>query len=367
MIKKVKRLLINLLMVANFLTIALMLVVGYSDHVHPSLHPLLACAGMVFPFFIAANMLFVVLWVFFSWKRLWIPVTGFALAYVPINIYIPLHGEKQTSEEDLLTVISYNVCCYGGNYKYEEGFDTVFSYLMKYKPDIVCIQEDIVENARQLKCYSDHFAYNDTMSISFSKHPANSLGIHTRFPILRKERIEYESNANGSVAYFLKREHDTIIVINNHLETTHLSASDRNRYEEMLKGDMERDTVKTETWSIVKKLGESMAKRASQAEAVHNYVVSHQHYPIILCGDFNDTPISYTRHTIAQGLTDCYVKCGRGIGVSFNRPGFNFRIDHFMCSSHFEPVACKIDNNMDASDHYPMLCWLKTVNKKKNE
>ena len=101
------------------------------------------------------------------------------------------------------------------------------------------------------------------------------------------------------------------------------------------------------------------AKRAPQAEAVNEYIESHRQYPIIVCGDFNDSPISYSRRTIAQGLHDCFEETGKGIGLSYNQKGFFVRIDHILCSDHFEPQKCEIDSEMDASDHYPMLCWVK--------
>ena len=162
-----------------------------------------------------------------------------------------------------------------------------------------------------------------------------------------------------SVAYYLKTDKDTLLVINNHLEGTHLSDAERDNYKRMLRGKMERDTVKAESMFLIGKLGKNNARRAPQADAVHRYIEAHRHYPIIVCGDFNDTPISYTRHTIAQGLTDCFQETGRGLGLSYNQKGFYFRIDHILCSSDLQPYNCQIDDEMDASDHYPVICYLK--------
>jgi len=127
----------------------------------------------------------------------------------------------------------------------------------------------------------------------------------------------------------------------------------------MLKGKMERDTVREESALLFGKLASSAAKRAPQADAVHEYIESHRQYPIIVCGDFNESPISYSRRTIALGLHDCFEESGKGIGLSYNQKGFFVRIDHVLCSDHFEPQKCEIDSEMDASDHYPMLCWVK--------
>ena len=154
-----------------------------------------------------------------------------------------------------------------------------------------------------------------------------------------------------------------LLVINNHLETTHLSTEDRQHYQEIIKGKVKRDTLKEESILLLSKLGNSSAIRAKQAEAVHEYIEAHRQYPMIVCGDFNDSPISYSRRIIAKGLTDCFVETGLGVGLSYNQKGFYFRIDHILCSKDIQPYNCEIDNEMDASDHYPIICRLKMTDK----
>ena len=359
MIKQLKQFTLNLIAGANVATVALMLLVGYSDRLYPPDHETLCWLGIMFPFFLVFNLLFLFFWLVFSWKRAWIPILGFLLAYVPISIYMPLN-KQDTPPEGALKVLTYNVCSYGGNYKYENGFDTVYNYIREREFDIVCLQEDADSWRRYvMQRWQKIYPYNDTTVFCNTSTCLNGVGIHTRFPILRKERISYESVANGSVAYYLQVGSDTVLVINNHLEGTHLSNDDRTRYKEMLNGKMERDTAKAETKLLIGKLASMMVRRAPQALAVHQYIEQHRQYPIIVCGDFNDTPISYSRHIIAEGLTDCFVTAGRGFGLSYNQKGFNFRIDQIMCSDAFIPYRCFVDNKMDASDHYPMICSLK--------
>lgn len=359
MIKQLKGFVVNLVAGANVATIVLMLATGYSDHVSPASHPHVSPFGMTFPIFLLANLLFLFFWLLFKWRRAWIPVVGFLLAYVPISIYMPLNRPGDTAEATL-KLVSWNVCTYGGNFKYDNGFERTLDYLREQDADIVCLQEDVDTWRRYVfQKYAEIYPYNDTTVLCNTAASMNGVGIHSRFPILRKERIVYESLVNGSVAYYLKVGDDTLLVINNHLEGTHLSLYDRNRYKDMLKGNMERDTARAESAHLADKLGRSAAKRALQAEAVHQYVLSHSQYPVIVCGDFNDNPISYSRRTIAEGLTDCFVTVGNGFGLSYNQKGFNFRIDHVLVSDDFEPLKCIVDSKIDCSDHYPVLCWLK--------
>ena len=343
---------------ANVATIIVMLLVGFSDRLNPVDHPMLSTLGMTFPFFLLFNLVFLLFWIIFKWRMMWIPIAGFLLAYVPISIYMPVN-RQQNVPEGAMKLVSYNVCTYGGNYKDEQGFDTVFAYLRRQKADIVCLQEDVDTWRRfVMQQYETIYPYNDTTVLHNNALTFNCLGIHTRFPIIRKERIWYSSMTNGSVAYFLKTEKDTLLVINNHLEGTHLSDTERNNYKRLLQGKMERDTAKAESMFLIGKLGKNNAKRAPQAEAVHRYIEAHRQYPIIVCGDFNDNPISYARRTIAQGLTDCFKETGRGLGLSFNQKGFYFRIDHVLCSPDLQPYNCQIDDKMDASDHFPVICHI---------
>ena len=188
----------------------------------------------------------------------------------------------------------------------------------------------------------------------------NGVGIHTRFPILRRERIAYDSNANGSVAYFLDVDGDTLLVINNHLEGTHLSPDDRSRYKEMLRGKMKRDTVRAESKLLWDKLGQAAAKRAPQAEAVSRYIQEHSQYPVIVCGDFNDTPISYTHRVLTTQLTSAYRQSGNGLGFTFHEKGFPVRIDHILFDGHtWESTSTQVVKHITCSDHFPIYTKLR--------
>ena len=355
MIKQLKQFTVNMVAGANIATVIIMLICGYSDRLNPIDYPMLSCLGMVFPVFLLINLFFVLFWVVFKWSKLWIPVVGYLLAYIPISIYMPLNL-RQELPEGCLKVISYNVCTYGGNYKYHDAFERIIDYFEQQQPDIICIQEDVDTWRKYVfQKYEKNYPYNDTTHFRSS----NGVGIHTRYPILRKERIPYPSEVNGSVAYYLQRGNDTLLVINNHFEGTHLSNEDRELYKDILRGDMKADTARAESMYLIEKLGKRSAKRAVEVEAVREYIDQHKEYPTIVCGDFNDTPISYTHRTIAKGLTDCYAASGRGIGLSYNQKGFWVRIDHLFCSSHFTPYNCQIDSEIDFSDHYPLICWLK--------
>ena len=363
MIKQLKAFTVRLIAGANVATVLVMLLVGYSDRLNPADHPLLSTLGMTLPVFLLINLVFLFFWLVFKWRMVWISVLGLVLAYVPISIYMPLNS-SQDIPEGALKIISYNVCAYGGNFKYDDGFEKVRDYLVEEKPDIVCIQEDIDTWRRYVFLhYEKNFAYNDTMVITNTPQSYNALGIHSKYPIIHRERVAYPSAANGSVAWWLKVGDDTLIVVNNHFESCHLNKDDRAQYLQMIKGKMPRDSVREESKLLLVKLAEANAKRSGQIRTVRQYALDHGQYPVIVCGDFNDSPISYSRHAMAEVLTDCYATTGKGIGLSYNQKAFSFRIDHFFCNDRLQPYHCEIDGKMDASDHNPLICWVKIAPK----
>lgn len=358
MIKQLKTFTIRMVAGGNIAAVALMLLMGYADHIPPTTHPYLSCIGITFPVMLVVNMLFLFFWLTFKWKYAIIPVVGYFLVYAPISIYMPFNMEKDVPKESI-KILTYNVQGFTGMPRYDGAFDRIYEYIKQCNADIVCLQEDLNSPGVVRPRLDSLYDYHDTIMVGTKN--ANAIGIYTQYPIVKKERLPYQSKGNGSCAYYLKVENDTIIVVNNHFESNHFSLDDRQEYKDMLKGKVERDSLETTSKMIFAKLADAAKVRAPQVETVHKYIEEHKRYPIIVCGDFNDNPISYAHRSMAEGLTDCYVETGKGIGLSYNQKGFFVRIDNIMCSDHFTPYNCKVDSKIDASDHYPMYCWLKKI------
>lgn len=117
---------------------------------------------------------------------------------------------------------------------------------------------------------------------------------------------------------------------------------------------------------LVPKIAEATVARAVQADSVARYVSAHRRgRSAIVCGDFNDTPISYSRHRMAEGLTDAYVATGQGVGRSFNRDAIFVRIDNMFCSPDLRPYGACVDKSIAVSDHYPLYCNFKRIDTEK--
>jgi endonuclease/exonuclease/phosphatase family metal-dependent hydrolase len=104
---------------------------------------------------------------------------------------------------------------------------------------------------------------------------------------------------------------------------------------------------------VVNKVGGATAMRAEQAEQLRAHILSSPH-PVIVCGDFNDTPNSYTYHHIAAGLTDAFEEKGFGLGTTFGGALPMLRIDYLLTDPGIRVHDCRVVRDTEWSDHYPV-------------
>ena len=358
----IKSLLLRIVAAFNVVTVLFMLVIGYSDRINPIAHPLIANVGLLFPIFLLINIAFLVFWLIFCKRGALISLGGLIVGYGPISNYAPLNMPT-AAPEGSIKVLSYNVFYYNTWTDLSQPCE-IADYILQQDADIVCIQENDAAADKYQKIDSmmaEKYSYRDR---SEAKNPdgGDALGLYSKMPIVGKEYISTEKDTHNAIAYQVKTgEKDTTLVIAVHLQTTGISLEDRTRFKMILKGDINGEETKQTTRRLWSSLSEATVKRAPQVNGVVEYIAEHKGRSIILMGDFNDSPISYVHRKVANELTDCYVATANGPGVSYYYNGFYVRIDNIMCSDHWKPYECKVDNSIKASDHYPIVCKLKRV------
>ena len=249
MFKAIKSTTIRLVLTANIIAVLAMIAVGYSDRIPPTEHPTLSVLGLIFPAFIVLNLLFIPLWVFIKPKNLLVPLLGFILSYVPVRTYCPVNLPEEPPA-GAIKVLSYNTMMLHSE-KDEEGntVNSVVDYIIKSDPDIACLQEAWMGSANS-KPLRRHYPFVEAHIIN----KGNSVMLASRYPIINVERIFYKSSINGSVAFYLKIENDTVIVINNHLESNVFTLEDRQQVSDIVSGRLKSEVVKTDTRNLLEKV-----------------------------------------------------------------------------------------------------------------
>ncbi len=345
----------------NSLVIMLLLVCAYSPYVDPMAHPVLSCAGLAFPAFLVLDILFLCFWLVVYRRYALVPLIGLFCCWGAVRTYLPINIGGDGTPEDAIKILSYNTMAFGGKPHTKEKPNEVLEYLAQSGADIICLQEYILSG--KLKKKDVDYALREYPYRHYQKIAGrNGLGCYSRFPILSTRRVDYESSSNGSVIYRIKVNGDTLTVINNHLESNKLTAEDKDVYREMVK-DPNKQNVKEGSRQLLRKLAEASAIRSAQADTLAQIISKNEGQSVIVCGDFNDSPLSYTRRVIGEELDDAFVESGNGLGISYNRNGFYFRIDHILVGKDWQAYDCTVDRSAKGSDHYPIWC---NIAKKKN-
>ena len=350
----------------NVFSALLLIISAYSDRISPQKGIIFAYLGLIFPILILANICFFVYWIIAKkWLQTFILIVIFAVCWKPFSVFCPFHFKtKNLPREDMIKVLSYNVMSFAFQNHTTEKPNKIIQYIAESEADIVCLQEYSV-STRANRMSSQTIAkalpmYPYRAEIFFSPSDNNKYGLAllSKYPIISSKRISYPSLYNGSAIHILNVRGETVTVINNHLESFKLTAEDRTKYSDMFT-NVSFESLDEFRNAVQQKIGRAFRIRASQAETIANEIGNANSNYTIVCGDFNDTPISYAHRTIRGTLADAYAKSGFGIGISYNQNLFFFRIDHILHSSNMNAYNCCIDKRINLSDHYPIHCFLK--------
>jgi endonuclease/exonuclease/phosphatase family metal-dependent hydrolase len=158
---------------------------------------------------------------------------------------------------------------------------------------------------------------------------------------------------------------DTIRVYNIHLQSIRFGKNDYSFYSQLTDQARETDDnfhLGKGTFNIIAKLKKAFVTRANQVDILKNNI-KRSPYPVIICGDFNDTPASYTYQQLSDGLHDSFRNAGQGFLASTYGGAFpSFRIDYILYDNTFTAYNYS-RNTINLSDHYPVQVFLKASGK----
>lgn len=357
MLSKVKYILNALFLGANIMAALLLLACGLSAGLNPAEHPRAALFGLGFPILLGLNVGFIFFWLIFKARQVWVPLVGLLCSFTYIYDYCPINWNEKLPE-DCLTVLTYNTHFMGDGETDEQGNLPIVDYIIRMGADIVCLQEvSYQKGVTQLEC-DEAFKKAGYHVRHFTDGKGEGQVTYSLLPIVHQERIVYESRDNGSIATELLYNGDTILVVNNHLESYKLSVEDKTRYKEIIK-DPEGKNTEDNSRRLLKKMASASRLRGPQADSVCSYIRRRALPHVIACGDFNDSPISYSCKAFSENLKSAFRESGNGPGWSYNQKGFYFRIDHIFVSADYRTYDTHLDKTATWSDHYPMITHLK--------
>ena len=258
------------------------------------------------------------------------------------------------------TLMSYNVRGFFDDNS-RNSVDGVVEYLSQLEDvDIVCFQEfrdmrgveriDSLFKAKKLAYLNDVQEFDDV-----------TLRTYSRFPIIKSGNISGDNRGTSQwvdvvMTRSIERTSDTIRIFNNHLHTMSITPSDS---EEIAQGTILNDGDRMR--SIVDRIANNSAIRVDHVDTLR-MVVDETPYEHIVCGDFNDTPMSYVYGKLVDKHRDAFVEVGKGYGFTFRPMYGTLRIDYVLHSEGIMSLSYLADDEAEYSDHLPIFVRMK-VNK----
>jgi endonuclease/exonuclease/phosphatase family metal-dependent hydrolase len=322
--------------------------------------------GLGFGFILLLNIAYLVFWLLFSkWKYAAICLIALLICYKPVTTFFPIKINQPKAPEKSIQILTYNVQGFHKERDKNSKERPILDYISETDADIVCLQEYLVSKTGQ-SIFSQQdvnrklsmYPYRSVTGLESSgKYHILGLACFSKYPIEDTHEVVFESSYNGAAVYTINIEGKRYTVANVHLESNSIMAEDKKLYSDFLQNT---DSVKLETvtTNIRNRLGSAYRMRAKQVNQVKDYIKTQGTQGTIICGDFNDTPISYAYNQMKKGLQDAYVSTSFGPGITYNEYLFLFRIDYIMHSDNFKAYQTKVDK-IDHSDHYPLRTWLE--------
>jgi len=233
----------------------------------------------------------------------------------------------------------------------------LFDFLRDKNADIICLQEykfrwwdkTFNENAIKKKLENTPYYHKELRDDDFG------LATFSKYPIIHKELVYHDRSINICMCSDIVMGADTVRVYNVHLKSVGFQSEEKDLLENVVNRELGK-TVNTVS-SIFLHLKKSSLKRADQVMILMSHI-NQSPYPVIICGDFNDTPVSHSYQKVRGNRKDAFVKAGSGRSATFNiKRVIPLRIDYIMYSDVFKAYSYE-SPRVYLSDHFPVMCRL---------
>ncbi len=334
---------------------ALALLVSYSSvYIAPDEYWVPSMFGLAYPFILLANVCFVIFWMPVKAKNALLSLIVILVGWNFIGRYFQLKPEFRDDAD--VKVVSYNVGSFvdNGMDRADENARAIVDFLVEQHPDIVCIQEsrlrvnnifNLPETIKKIQSIK-HYQY---------ARSSNTFGMvtMTRYPIVNMQEIRFDGSTNMAIITDVLMDDDTVRIFNVHLQSYRI---DPDKYTIIDSPGISEEKDREQVKDMGRKFKRAFQQRAVQVREIRKFI-DESPYEIILCGDFNDTPASFSYETLGENLQDAFVSSGKGIGRTYVGKLPSFRIDYIFHSSGFSSYNFQTWRFYH-SDHLPVSCNL---------
>jgi len=317
----------------------------------PKMFPLLSVLTLILPLFLILNGLFFIYWLLQVKRQVILSGLVLLLGITFISKFYKFSSNDVESEEKDFTVMSYNVRLFNlfDWIKDRNVGDAILTFINEQNPDILCIQE-YSENAKvDLRVYKYKAIFMEG-----GNHIKTGQAIFSKFPIFNQGDFKIPEAGNNVIYADIRKGKDTIRVYNIHLQSIKISP-DVNEIQEHV------DAInKSKSQQVFTRIRDAFKKQEQQAAVLVNHK-KECHYPLIICGDMNNSPFSYIYRNIKGDLHDCFEEAGKGFGQTYRFKYYPARIDYIFADRKMKVKSFTSFSQFENSDHFPIMTRLSFI------
>jgi endonuclease/exonuclease/phosphatase family metal-dependent hydrolase len=312
----------------------------------PKLFPILSVLTLVLPLFLILNAMFFAFWAIQLKRQVVLSALMLLMGITFINKFYKFSSVNLPESEKDFTVMSYNVRLFN-LFKWIDNDHVVKdirTFINEQNPDILCLQEYSESAHIDLKVYPYQYVMMQGDRIKTGQ------GIFSKFPIIDKGKLEFPNSNNNAVYADIKKGIDTIRVYSIHLQSIRITPDvDEINNEGAI--DQKKSGI------IFRRISKAFRAQQQQAEIIMNDKKECP-YPIIICGDMNNSPFSYVYRSIKGKLNDSFEEGGNGFGQTYHFKYYPARIDYIFADPKMKVKNFKSFPDFNNSDHYPIMTRL---------
>lgn len=316
----------------------LLLVSLISPYVSPKSFPTLSITSLFVLPLIVINGLIALFWLFKMRSKFFISAIVLVLSFLVFgSVYQFSSKNKKSEPENQLSLLSYNVRlfnAYEPDSNSKEVTEIISSLINNKNPDVFCIQEHYKPNTLDFSTYPFQFIH--------FKRRATKLGhaIFSKYPIINEGAFNFEHSNNNALFVDIVKEKDTLRVYNLHLQSLSINPNINSLQEE------NKDRLR-------KRISKTFVQQQEQMDLIIKHITSSK-YPVLLCGDFNNTSFSYIHKQLSKKMKDAFNEAGKGFGGTYLFNKFPIRIDFIFADTSFEVLQFTTIKET-FSDHFPIF------------
>lgn len=358
----------------NVLTILFYLMACLVPFINSGRSWFIAMLGLIFPLLFVLMSGFLIYWIFRRSKWAFVCLAALLLSWKQVSVMFGFHFPKEfsrTKPPGTLRILTWNLSGWGQFNASDKtklnNQDKMLELIQDSDADVLCFEEYIYLQNKKVQdsiipsLRAHGYAYSYFVKTKFYEHIYQSTKLITtiiisKYPIADTAHFFYtdEQLVEPLIRADIKFNNRVVRIFTTHLESVRFVRSDFQALRNLKKPV---DASLGSSRLIAYKLRNAYRSRAAQAEFLSKQI-GESPYPVLVCGDFNDVPNSYTYFTIKGDLQDAFLKKGAGFGRTLRMISPTLRIDYILADKKFD-ITQYHKMEVPYSDHYPILADLE--------